>query len=176
MGDAERGFALSLDQAGKLWFFQPKAFILQAPYYSYQPDFYVVDVSTFYEVCGSRQAYSYQREKIECFRKTYPNLKLEVINGGAWLNGPVGPRKDRIIPSYSLKRTKALVRLANNGSRYGERLAEMAQALDCRSISALCRELGLTDLDVRAIAYIPKPIDKIELLFQAAISHKKEAP
>src|SRR3990172_1295827 len=82
----EYAFAKSL--AGKLWFWQPKTFRLTNHLRSYRPDFYVVEDGCFYEVVGTRQAYSLQRAKIEQFKKDYPQYRIEIVNSGAYLNGP----------------------------------------------------------------------------------------
>lgn len=85
---AERSFAREVEAAGKTWIFQPRQFPLPEPHRSYRPDFYVIEDNCFYEVVATRQAYSYNRTKIAAFRAAYPHLRLEIINKGAWDNGP----------------------------------------------------------------------------------------
>ena len=50
------------------------------PHKSYRPDFYVVEDNMFYEVSGTRQAYSLGREKYEAFQREYPSLKFKIVN------------------------------------------------------------------------------------------------
>ena len=85
---AERRFARKIEAQGKTWISQPRQFTLPEPYRSYRPDFYVVEDNCFYEVLGTRQAYSQQREKIAAFKVTYPHLTLKIINEGAWSTNP----------------------------------------------------------------------------------------
>ena len=91
---AESAFVAEKEREGKLWFSQPKTFTLPQPLHSYRPDFYVVEDKCFYEIIGTRQAYSYQRRFIDAFRLEYPHLHLKVVNSGAWVRGPGHPRVD----------------------------------------------------------------------------------
>jgi len=86
----EKAFAERMDREGKTWFFQPRAFPLTRGHY--RPDFYVIEDACFYEVIGTRQAYSYRRVKMALFRAEYPHLTLRVANMGAWSDGPKQPR------------------------------------------------------------------------------------
>ena len=87
---AEVRFARTIDAQAKTWLHQPRSFALRiaGQWCGYQPDFYVLEDGCFYEVCGTRMAYSYQREKINAFRQQYPYLPLKVVNIGAWKIGP----------------------------------------------------------------------------------------
>lgn len=100
---AENAFAARLEAEGKLWFHQPKTFVLPPPHYSYRPDFYVVDDGCFYEVVGTRQAYSYKRRAVDAFRSIYPKLRIEVVNNGAWIVGPQRARKKKVKRAQSLR-------------------------------------------------------------------------
>lgn len=80
MNKTEQEFASMLESQNKLYFEQPKKFKLPMPHKSYRPDFYVVEDGTFYEVAGTRQAYSYNREKYKVFQQVYPWLKFKVVN------------------------------------------------------------------------------------------------
>ena len=84
---AERRFARELDERNVLWFHQPKRFLLPKPFRSYKPDFYCVQDRTFYEIVGTRQAWDQAQSKYLAFRETYPNLRLKIVNGGAWSCG-----------------------------------------------------------------------------------------
>ncbi len=80
-----------------LWFWQPKTFKLSNHLGTYRPDFYSVEKDRFYEVVGTRQAFSLQRAKIDQFRKDYPGYNLEIVNIGAYINGPrPSPRKQEV--------------------------------------------------------------------------------
>lgn len=83
MNDNERVFARHLDDSGKTWFFEPKRFSLPAPFRHYTPDFYVVEENTYYEVAGTRQAFSLNRNKYEIFQRYYPNIKFKIVRPDA---------------------------------------------------------------------------------------------
>lgn len=109
---AERDFARETERAGKTWIYQPKVFALAPPLRSYRPDFYVIEDGCFYEVCGTRQAYSYAVDKIAAFRREYPHFVLKVVNGGAWKDGPVEPRIAGSRRRYRRSATVTLERLS----------------------------------------------------------------
>lgn len=88
----ELAFATRIEAEGKTWIHLPRRFPLRSLGSGYTPDFYVIEDNTFYEICGTRQAYSYARVKVEAFRREYPKFKLVVINAGAWVDGPQTPR------------------------------------------------------------------------------------
>jgi hypothetical protein len=104
MNKHEMTFASFLESKGYLYFIQPKKFILPKPYHSYRPDFYVVDNNTFYEVSGTRQAYSYGREKYELFKVEYPDLKLEIVNPDGTRYKASGGRVVNVKPSFGERR------------------------------------------------------------------------
>lgn len=109
---AEADFARETERAGKTWIYQPKVFALAPPLRSYRPDFYVIEDRCFYEVCGTRQAYSYAVDKIAAFRREYPQFRLKVVNQGAWKNGPDKPRLPARQQRYRRSATVTLARLA----------------------------------------------------------------
>ena len=87
---------------------QPRSFALPDPHHSYRPDFYVVEDNCFYEVLGSRQASSQQREKIDAFRLAYPHLTLKITNEGAWTtdwNPEVDSRHSKFEPALVVVKT-----------------------------------------------------------------------
>ena len=138
---AERRFAREMDRAGKTWFFQPRVFRLPPPYRSYRPDFYVIEDGCFYEVVGTRQAYSFRREQIEAFRAAYPQFHLEVWNGGAWQRGPFQPRKLYVRPdNVAAVSTRVLdkFRQSQPGTPQAALLALM-DAHEIRSLAELAR-------------------------------------
>jgi hypothetical protein len=99
MSASEDQFAALLERGGKLYFEQPKKFKLPPPYHSYRPDFYVVDDGIFYEVVGTRQAYSYNRKKYKLFASEYPDLRLEIVKPDGSLYKPHGPRVSSVKPA-----------------------------------------------------------------------------
>ena len=141
---AERAFARACDEQGKTWLFQPKQFELPSPHRSYRPDFYVIEDGCFYEIVGTRQAYSFRREQIEAFRSVYPQYRLVVVNNGAWQNGPTGPRRDHVQPAHKpLKRsTKEKLRQMRRGST-GEAIAALMQSHGIETFSELARKTGV---------------------------------
>ena len=77
--EAEARFAAQLSAAGKNYVYQPTKFPLPLPWRSYRPDFYVPEDDRYYEVVGSRQALSQNREKIHALKVHYPTVKLLLI-------------------------------------------------------------------------------------------------
>lgn len=61
---------------------QPCRFMLNdgLPLAPYIPDFFCYENFTFYEVVGSKQAYSAGRRKYGALKAKYPELKLELVN------------------------------------------------------------------------------------------------
>lgn len=131
---AERAFARQCDQQGKTWFYQPKVFRLPIRR-SYRPDFYVMEDGCFYEIAGSRQAYSQRREQIEEFRAAYPQHRLVIVNGGAWKNGPGGPRSLHVRQSYKPGKHSITARLAR-----------AVPGTPASAIAALMRQYGIDSL------------------------------
>lgn len=122
---AERSFASKLEAQGKTWISQPRSFVLPVPHCSYRPDFFVVEDNCFYEVLGSRQAYSQQREKIDAFRMAYPHLTLKIVNEGAWVtdwNPEVDSRHKKVEPVVQKEMHEALE--AAGVGREGPQVAE----------------------------------------------------
>lgn len=74
----EQIFADLLTSQGKEYFYQPAVFHVNG--IQYRPDFYTPSDMTFYEVVGSRQAFSQNRQKIETVKKAYPFLKIMIVN------------------------------------------------------------------------------------------------
>ena len=103
MNLAEATFAQQLNARGALWFHQPRKFRTSAG--NYVPDFYVVDDGRFYEVVGTRQAYSYQRRRIAAFQREYPHLRLEIVNIGAWKGGAL-PNGRKPVVKRGIRGTK----------------------------------------------------------------------
>jgi hypothetical protein len=75
---AEQIFADILKQSQLEFVYQPATFHFNG--ISYTPDFYVPKDQTFYEVIGTRQAYSLTRQKINLLEKVYPFLKICIVN------------------------------------------------------------------------------------------------
>jgi hypothetical protein len=151
---AERLFIAGLEYQRKTWFDQPKSFRLPAPLYSYRPDFYVIEDQCFYEIVGTRQAYSYQRQRIEAFRETYPHLRLELVNLGAWKRGSQGPRISKVKENYQRRRFNAsLLKLSQKKdlSCVGKELLAWMFLLDCRTQTEFSRKLGLSKEVVNSI-------------------------
>ena len=103
MNRSELIFATVLEKQNKLYFEQPKMFELPMPYKSYRPDFYVVDDNTFYEVSGTRQAYSLGKDKYHSFRETYPHLKFKVVNPDGSIYRTYNTKIGSAKPSYKTK-------------------------------------------------------------------------
>ena len=75
----------------------------------YQPDFYLPNTKTYIEIIGSRQAYSYNENKYENFRKQYPELDFKILTP----NGiPYHTNKKLDIKAY--KFTKEEIRKAKD--------------------------------------------------------------
>ena len=72
---AEATFAQLLTNRGLEFEHQPQGFRLY-----YRPDFYVPAEECYYEVVGTRQALALNRGKIETFLRTYPHVKLGIVN------------------------------------------------------------------------------------------------
>ncbi len=144
---AEAAFASQLEAEGKLYFYQPKAFVLPELETSYTPDFYVIEDKTFYEVIGTRQAFSYQREKIESFRLNYPKLQLEVVNVKAWRNGSGAARKKTVVRGYQrvfLNRAlKRAIESIEHPNEIQSLLAEQFVSGRFRSLASLSRHTGI---------------------------------
>lgn len=64
------------------WKYAPKIFDLDE--HTYRPDFYLSDFDSFVEVKNFMGEYSLQRDRL--FRKKYPNIKLDLIMKGDYLN------------------------------------------------------------------------------------------
>jgi len=75
---AERIFAKFLKESGLEFVYQPAVFHFNG--ISYHPDFYIPKDQIFYEVIGTRQAYSQIRQKIEILKNIYPFLKILTVN------------------------------------------------------------------------------------------------
>jgi len=60
------------------WLFRPTTFRLNGT--SYSPDFYDGETNTFIEVSGTRQAYSFNKDKYQLFRETFPKINFEIRN------------------------------------------------------------------------------------------------
>ena len=146
----EAAFAAEMDAAGKMWFHQPKQFKLPAPIFVYTPDFYVIEDLCFYEVCGTRQAYSYARKKIEAFRIAYPDLRLDVFNAGAWVDKPRGPRV--AIPVHSNARRALGAGLENIFRRSSCPLVRSAFTLAIgrgyRTLTELAQTMGISPVSM----------------------------
>lgn len=132
----EAAFARDMERAGKTWIYQPKVFRLQPPLRSYRPDFYVIEDRCFYEVCGTRQAYSYAIDKIEAFRREYPKLRLKIMNRGAWKDGARAPR----LPGGSRRRPWLKPQMTLRGlsaSAPGSLPAKLAEVMRAHGIDKL---------------------------------------
>lgn len=145
---AERIFAQEIERHGKTWFFQPRTFRLPSPYRSYRPDFYVIEDRCFYEVVGTRQAYSFRREQMAMFRATYPRFRLEIWNGGAWATGPGLPRTPHVRPSKVLvPNAVRKIRQKLGSAQPGTCAANILPLMDqhgIASLAALARQSGLS--------------------------------
>lgn len=160
---AERRFAQHLDDQGKLWFWQPKGFLLSNKRL-YFPDFYVVEDQCFYEVCGTRQAYSYQRKNIERFRASYPKLRIETVNEGAWKNGPGNPfvsepRSHRDVSGLKRPHTRLFSeeKIASLAS-LPQAIARAFQASGLKTLSQFAEEIGISSRTLHAIRRERNPI------------------
>lgn len=159
---AEREFALSLDKAGKTWFYHGTQFDLPSGNgrpLRYQPDFYVIEDGCFYEVVGTRQAYSYQRQSIAAFRAAYPQFPLRVVNVGAWIRGPVQKRVEipkrphrSMAESLGLRRARARAQTAVHHA-----ILSVADLEGDRTLAAIARRLGVTMSRLRSLFYVTSP-------------------
>ena len=77
MYPSEIRFAKYLENQGKSWVFQPPRFELKNT--TYRTDFYCPEDNTYYEVVGTRQALSGNKEKLKEFINTYPNVKFKIV-------------------------------------------------------------------------------------------------
>ena len=59
------------------WVYEPAVFKINGNE-MYTPDFYDSERNVFIEVAGSRQAYHYNKEKYEMFKKSYPKIEFEI--------------------------------------------------------------------------------------------------
>ena len=73
---ADRLTALHLE-----WQYEPVRFRLPAPYKHYTPDFYLPQADKYLELVGTRQAYSQAKEKIKLFKKCYPEIAFNIVDG-----------------------------------------------------------------------------------------------
>ena len=147
MTRGELQFVREIEGQGKTWLYEPRKFALPSPYNSYTPDFFVIEDGLFYEISSSRQAYSYQREKVAAFKKNYPHLKIEIVNGGAWEVGPSAPRVDVVRRQYKhvWGRHGALTKLRRrkNLSPIAIELFEIMDDLNCRTVIELAQIIGV---------------------------------
>ena len=60
----------------KNWIYHPAIFRVNGK--NYEPDFYDAERNVFIEVTGTRQAFEGNKEKYQCFIKTYPLIKFEI--------------------------------------------------------------------------------------------------
>jgi len=74
----EQIFADFLTAQGKEFYYQPAVFHVDG--IQYRPDFYIPSERVFYEVVGSRQAFSQNRQKIDAVQKAYPFVKILIVN------------------------------------------------------------------------------------------------
>ena len=129
MNHAEKRFAASLRRQGKKYVAQPGPFALPAPYFTYRPDFYVPDENCYYEVVGTRQAFSLQVGKINAFRSHWSSARLEIVNVGAWKRGP----------KVDIERRGAYESKSLN-SRLAQKEADPASSPNCKRIIQIIRE------------------------------------
>lgn len=96
MYPSEKQFSETLTPQGLTWEYESKRFPIGNT--TYTPDFYVKENDTYYEVVGTRQAYSFNKKKYKLFFKLYPNIKLIFVrpNGDLFKEGspkiPYGTR------------------------------------------------------------------------------------
>lgn len=88
----EETFVKLLDSLHKSYIPQPARFKLDPPYNSYIPDFYLPEENIFYEIVGSRQAYSIGRLKYAAFRKSFPAINFMIANPDGTRYNAQGPR------------------------------------------------------------------------------------
>jgi len=93
----EQIFADKLTRQGKRFIYQPASFNVEG--IQYRPDFYVPSDRIFYEVVGTRQAFNQNRQKIDLVRKTYPFIRILVVNpdGTSYRDGAI---KKKIQPAH----------------------------------------------------------------------------
>lgn len=75
---SEKAFAEYLDSLGVQYIYQPKVLVLEG--INYTPDFFVLQNSSFYEVIGTRQAFSQNKIKIN-LAQALVNLFIVNPNG-----------------------------------------------------------------------------------------------
>ena len=78
MYPSEKKFANLLTKQNRRWQYPVRRFRLKDT--TYRPDFYLPDETLYIEVIGTRQAYYANKEKIAELRKTYPNVKLIIVD------------------------------------------------------------------------------------------------
>lgn len=83
MNRRESEFLAVKEAEGKTLIAQPATFILPHPYLTYRPDFYCVEENCFYEVAGTRQAYSQGKDKYAAFKAQYPRVKFKIVKPDA---------------------------------------------------------------------------------------------
>ena len=77
--------------------------------YRYRPDFYCATTNTWFEVVGTRQAYSATKDKIAAFKVQFPNLTFKLVRPDGTPHTS-RPRKRRRKPKpYKLKVKGVLV-------------------------------------------------------------------
>lgn len=97
MWESEEIFAEYLENQGKSWAYEPIRFELSIK--TYVPDFYCPEDDIFYEVDSGTGALNAKKDKINLFKKEYPNIKFKVVTPG----GQVVPRvRDRYFLSRSM--------------------------------------------------------------------------
>jgi hypothetical protein len=126
---AERVFANFLKESGLEFVYQPATFHFKA--ISYRPDFYVPKYGTFYEVVGSRQAYSLTRQKINLLEKIYPFLTILPVNpdGSPYRSRSVRVQAPPPEQSYTLEVPESTLTLKQIAKKKQNQIAE--QLLIC---------------------------------------------
>lgn len=80
--EREIEFARYLESEGKTWIYEPKIFYLEGfdgERIKYTPDFYCPEDNTYYEVAGSRQAFSRNKQKYFLLASRNPSIKFAVV-------------------------------------------------------------------------------------------------
>jgi len=102
MHESEKIFAKFLENQNKHYIYQPTRFKLKDT--TYRVDFYCLEDKTYYEVIGTRQAYSANKQKIIELKKIYPNIKFKIVypSGMEYIKKEQEKSKEKHI-SYTLR-------------------------------------------------------------------------
>lgn len=85
-------FRIMQDKGIHLIFLEPSSRHFKFNGTCYTPDFKTKNDRTYYEVCGTRQAYHANKHKYAMFRATYPTLTLKIVRpDGEELQAPHPP-------------------------------------------------------------------------------------